>query len=44
MRKLSYFMMVIFHKEGQKRTDFKRVGLVLLFSHANLQRLFLNKR
>lgn len=43
MRRLSYFVMVMFH-EGQKRTDFKRVGLVLLFSCANLQGLFLNKR
>lgn len=44
MRRLSYFVMMMFHKEGQKRTDFKRVGLVLLFSHANLWILFLNKR
>lgn len=44
MRKLSYFVTVMFHKEGQKRTDFKRVGLVLLISHENLWRLFLKKR
>lgn len=38
MRRLSYFVMVMFHKEGQKRTYLKRAGPVLLFSLANLWR------